>query len=149
MWRIGNPEKEWSMPATFINHGICPNAKEQQPTQSFFQGLPSPAWHLAVPIDWVKYQHSVNQSQFSGSKGVSQGSACSHREIAAQRREVLGSAPAAGWLWDDCQGPGLMGHEEQQALISLVLSLLNAAGWQQRPARERWERTVRGNGKAL
>lgn len=89
-----------------LTHGLCPIARKQQPSRNAAQRLPSPTWHLIVSVDCVKYQQSVNQAPFSGSKAVSQASACSHGEMAAQRTEVLGSAFAAGWLWDDCRGDG-------------------------------------------
>ena len=142
------------VPASHIlRHGICPTSRKQHPTWNSVQRLPSPAWHLALSIDCVRYQHSVNQSQFSGSKVVSQGSACSHGKMAAQRREVLGSARATGWLWDGCQGTGEIqpwqtAGSNFTAAFSLSLST-ECCCWQQRPERDGWERIIREEGKAL
>lgn len=136
------------VPASHIlRHGICPTRK-QHPTWSSIQRLPSPAWHLAVSIDCVRYQHSVNQSQFSGSKGVSQGSACSHGKMGAQRERFWGLP-----LWLAGSGIVVRGlerfnHGEQQAVISLLLCNLSLSTecccWQQRPERDGWERIIRG-----
>lgn len=100
------PEQIMVQGSHMLTHGLCPIARKQQPSRNAAQRLPSPTWHLIVSVDCVKYQQSVNQAPFSGSKAVSQASACSHGEMAAQRTEVLGSAFAAGWLWDDCRGDG-------------------------------------------
>lgn len=100
------PEQIMVQGSHMLTQGPCPIARKQQPSWNAAQRLPSPTWHLIVSVDCVKYQHSVNQAPFSGSKAVSQASACSHGEMAAQRTEVLGSALAAGRLWDDCRGDG-------------------------------------------
>lgn len=100
------PEEIMVPGSRMLTHGLCPTARKQQPSQNATQRLPSPTWPLAVSVDCVKYQHSVNQAPFSGSKTVTQGSACSHGEMTAQRTEVLGSALAAGQLWDACRGDG-------------------------------------------
>lgn len=113
------PEQIMVQGSHMLTQGPCPIARKQQPSWNAAQRLPSPTWHLIVSVDCVKYQHSVNQAPFSGSKAVSQASACSHGEMAAQRTEVLGSALAAGQLWDDCRGDRR--GSEQQAVISLLL----------------------------
>lgn len=100
------PEQIMVQGSHMLTHGLCPIARKQQPSRNAAQRLPSPTWHLIVSVDCVKYQQSVNQAPFSGSKAVSQASAYSPGEMAAQRTEVLGSAFAAGWLWDDCRGDG-------------------------------------------
>ena len=113
------PEQIMVQGSHMLTQGPCPIARKQQPSWNAAQRLPSPTWHLIVSVDCVKYQHSVNQAPFLGSKAVSQASACSHGEMAAQRTEVLGSALAAGQLWDDCRGDRR--GSEQQAVISLLL----------------------------
>lgn len=86
------------------------------------------------------HQHGTSQFPLTGSsintRLIShnfQDLTVSHGEIAAQRRAVLGSAPAASWLWENCQGTRVIQARRTAgsnftAAFYLSLSPPNAAG---------------------
>lgn len=131
MWRIGNLEKEWFVPITFINHGTCPTEREQQPTQSLTQGLLSPAWHLMVAIDWVKYQLLTRLiSHNSQDLRVSARGLPVHMERLLLEKERLWGLPlqlAVSVMI--IRGLEWFSHGEQQAVISLLLFICPSLHW--------------------
>ena len=141
------------MPDTFISHGICPTARECSPPRALCRGCPHQRGTSQLPLT----ESSINTQLISHNSQdlrVSARGLPIHMERAAQNTKVLGSAHAAGWLWDDCQGTGVIqpwrtAGSNFTAACYLSLSPLNAPGWQQRPERDGWVRTIRRDRKTL
>lgn len=123
MWRTKNQEKEWSMPATFSGVELAQLQGNSIPPRTLCKGCCHQHGTLQFPLTCVKYQHSVNYSQFSGSKCVSQGSAYLHEQWLLRGERFWGlplQLTGSGMI---VRGLKSLSHGEQQAGISLLLFL--------------------------